>query len=36
MAKKVVNLFKKIGRCYMDGVKTLYKPLIDYGINPIN
>lgn len=35
MAKKVMNLFKRIGKTYMDGAMMLYKPLIDAGINPI-
>lgn len=35
MAKKVLNVFKKISKAYMEGVNLLYKPLIDCGINPI-
>lgn len=34
MAKKVVNLFKKIGKAYIENMVSYYKPLIDAGINP--
>ena len=35
MAKKVLNVFKKIGKAYMEGAKLLYQPIVDYNINPI-
>lgn len=34
MAKKVVNVFKKIGRMYMDSMILYYRPMIDAKINP--
>ena len=34
MAKKVMNLIKKIGKVYMESVETYYKPLIDAKVNP--
>jgi hypothetical protein len=34
MAKKVVNLFKKIGRAYMDSMILYYRPMLDAKINP--
>lgn len=34
MAKKVLNLFKKIGRTYIKGAKEYYKPFIKYNISP--
>jgi hypothetical protein len=36
MAKKVLNIFKKISKAYLEGVDQLYRPLIEVGINPIN
>ena len=32
--KKVVNIFKKIGKVYLDSAVRYYKPLIDTKINP--
>lgn len=34
MAKKVVNLFKRLGRAYMKGATEYYKPFVDYKISP--
>ena len=34
MAKKVLNVFKKLGKAYMKGVMELYGPAINAGINP--
>lgn len=34
MAKKVKNLFKKLGKAYLDGIILYYKPLIDAKVNP--
>lgn len=34
MARKVKNLFRKIGVAYMDGFNKLYGPVIKQGINP--
>lgn len=34
MAKKVINLLKKIGKVYIKGVEMQYKPLIEAGISP--
>lgn len=34
MAKKVKNLFKKLGRAYLNGLAEVYGPAIRYGINP--
>ena len=34
--KKVVNIFKKIGKAYLDSAVLYYKPLIDAKINPFN
>lgn len=34
MAKKVVNVFKKIGKAYIDSMVLYYKPMIDNKINP--
>ena len=34
MAKKVLNVFKKLGKAYMKGVMELYGPAINVGINP--
>ncbi len=36
MAKKVLNVFKKIGRAYVDSMVLYYKPLIDAKVNPFN
>lgn len=34
MTKKVLNLFKKIGRAYMRGAEEYYKPFIKCNISP--
>ena len=34
MAKKVKNLFKKIGCMYIEGFNKTYGPVIRCGINP--
>ena len=34
MAKKVKNLFKKLGKAYLDSVILYYKPLVDAKVNP--
>lgn len=34
MKKKVLNVFKKIGKAYLDSAVSYYKPLIDSKINP--
>lgn len=34
MAKKVLNVFKKIGKVYVDSMVLYYKPLIDAKVNP--
>lgn len=34
MAKKVLNVFKKIGKIYVDGMVLYYKPLVDAKVNP--
>ena len=34
MAKKVVNLFKRIGKAYVDSIALYYKPMIDAKVNP--
>lgn len=34
MAKKVKNLFKKIGCMYVEGFNKTYGPVIRCGINP--
>lgn len=34
MARKVLNVFKKIGKAYMKGALEFYKPCIDAGVNP--
>lgn len=34
MAKRVKNLFKKIGRAYIEGFSIMYGPSIKYGVNP--
>lgn len=34
MAKKVLNVFKKIGKAYVDSMVLYYKPLIDAKVNP--
>lgn len=35
MKQKILNVFKKIGKVYLDSVVSYYKPLIDYKINPL-
>lgn len=34
MTKMVKNLFKKIGRAYIEGFNKMYGPVIECGINP--
>ncbi len=34
MTKKVLNVFKKIGKAYMDSMILYYRPMIDAKINP--
>ena len=34
MAKKVLNVFKKIGKMYVNGMVLYYKPLIDAKVTP--
>lgn len=34
MAKKVLNIFKKIGRAYMEGATQLYGPIVECKIYP--
>lgn len=35
MAKKVLNVFKKLGRIYVNSIVEYYKPIIDSKINPV-
>ena len=35
MAKKVLNVFKKLGRIYVNSIVEYYKPIIDSKISPI-
>lgn len=35
MARKVKNLFKKIGNAYLKGFADLYGPMIKYNISPL-
>ena len=35
MAKRVKNLFKRIGRAYMKGAVELYGPMVRYRISPL-
>ena len=35
MAKKVLNVFKKLGKIYIDSMVEYYRPVIDVKINPI-
>lgn len=35
MARKVKNLFKRIGRAYMKGAIELYGPMIRYKVSPL-
>ena len=32
--RKVKNLFKKIGKAYIDSMALYYKPMIDAIVNP--
>jgi hypothetical protein len=34
MAKKVLNVFKKIGKAYVDSMVLYYKPMIEAKVNP--
>lgn len=34
MAKKALNLFKKIGRAYMRGAVEYYRPFVTCGVSP--
>ena len=34
MAKKVKNLFKKMGDAYITGMKELYAPIIKCNVTP--
>lgn len=34
MAKKVLNVFKKIGKMYVNSMVLYYKPLIDAKVTP--
>lgn len=34
MAKKVLNVFKKLGNAYMKGVMEMYGPAINAGLHP--
>jgi hypothetical protein len=34
--KKVKNLFKKVGRMYLNGFNQMYGPALRYGINPFS
>lgn len=35
MAKKVLNVFKKIGKAYVEGMVLYYQPMIDAKISPV-
>lgn len=34
MAKKVKNLFKRLGKAYMKGIAEMYGPALKYGVSP--
>lgn len=34
MTKKVLKVFKKIGRAYMESIELYYRPIIDAKVNP--
>ena len=34
--KKIKNLFRKIGKAYLDGVNELYSPVIKCNLSPCN
>lgn len=34
MAKKVLNVFKRIGKAYVDSMVLYYRPMIDAKVNP--
>ena len=34
MMKKAINLLKKMGNAYINGMMEFYKPAVKYGINP--
>ena len=34
MAKKVKNLFKRLGKAYMKGIPEMYGPALEHGIFP--
>ena len=34
MAKIVLNVFKRIGKAYIDSIVLYYRPMIDAKVNP--
>lgn len=34
MAKKVLNVFKKIGRAYLASIELYYRPMINAKVSP--
>lgn len=34
MAKKVKNLFKRLGKAYVEGFTKIYGPALEYGVFP--